>query len=187
MIFGSSRADLIISSNLETKIHTVSKNKYELISGERRMRACEMLGMETITSFVKYANDNESLEMALIENIQREDLNPIEIALSFKQLINISKLTQEELGRNIGKSRTLITNYLRLLNLPHHIQKALIEKKISIGHAKPLIIIEEKQNQINIFNDIIRLKLSVRETEELCKIFKNIPYNEGKTKKQNSL
>ena len=161
-----------------------TNNKYELIAGERRLRAFKLLNISEITAFVKHANQEESIEMALIENIQREDLNPIEIALSFKKIINTSELTQEELSKRIGKSRTLIANYLRLLTLPTIIQNGLINKTISIGHAKPLIIIENEENQINIFEDIIKMKLSVRETEELCKIFKNIPYNENETNKK---
>ncbi|MAZ01199.1 MAG: chromosome partitioning protein ParB [Flavobacteriales bacterium] len=159
-----------------------NNRNYELISGERRLRAFKLLKLEEITAFVKTAKEEESLEMALIENIQRENLNPIEIALSFKKIINQSNITQEELSKRVGKSRTLITNHLRLLNLPTEIQYGLANKKISIGHAKPLITLNNQENQINIFEDIIKMNLSVRETEEICKTFKNLNYDTNKQK-----
>ncbi len=144
-------------------------DKYQIISGERRFRAAQMIGLKEVPAYIRVANDQEMLEMALIENIQREDLNPIEIALSYKRLVEECKLTQEQLSKRVGKQRSTVTNYLRLLKLPAPIQKALRESQITMGHARALINIDHEDKQLAIFALIIEQDLSVREVEELSK------------------
>ncbi len=144
-------------------------DKYQIISGERRFRAAQMIGLKEVPAYIRVANDQEMLEMALIENIQREDLNPIEIALSYKRLVEECKLTQEQLSKRVGKQRSTVTNYLRLLKLPAPIQKALRENQITMGHARALINIDHEDKQLAIFALIIEQDLSVREVEELAK------------------
>ena len=158
-------------------VRKLGYNKYQLISGERRLRASKELNLKKIPCYIRIANDEQMLEMALVENIQRENLNPIEIALSFKRLINECKLTQEECGSKLGKKRSTITNFLRLLKLPIEIQDALKREKISVGHARALINIKDKNNQLNIFYDIIENGFSVREVEQIAKDFSDINYN----------
>ena len=158
-------------------VRKLGYNKYQLISGERRLRASKELNLKKIPCYIRIANDEQMLEMALVENIQRENLNPIEIALSFKRLINECKLTQEECGFKLGKKRSTITNFLRLLKLPIEIQDALKREKISVGHARALINIKDKKNQLNIFYDIIENGFSVREVEQIAKDFSDINYN----------
>tara|TARA_Y100000991_G_C21960579_1_gene344258 strand:+ start:969 stop:1631 length:663 start_codon:yes stop_codon:yes gene_type:complete len=136
-------------------VRKLGYNKFQLISGERRLKASKELGLKSIPSFIRIANDEQMLEMALVENIQRENLNPIEIAISFQRLIKECNLTQEECGNKLGKKRSTITNFLRLLKLPLEIQDGLKKDKISIGHARALINIKSEKNQLNIFNDII--------------------------------
>lgn len=143
---------------------------FQLISGERRLQASKMAGLETIPAFVRKADDPQMLEMALIENIQREDLNSIEIALSYQRLIDDCNLKQEELAQRVSKERSTITNYLRLLKLPPDIQAGLRDKKISMGHARALISVENVDAQLVIFNKIIAEDLSVRKVEELVRI-----------------
>tara|TARA_B100000214_G_scaffold138374_1_gene98732 strand:- start:8017 stop:8940 length:924 start_codon:yes stop_codon:yes gene_type:complete len=152
-------------------VRKMKDKKYQLISGERRFQASQILGLKEIPAFIKIANDKEMLEMALVENIQREDLNPIEIALSYQRLIKEIKLTQEECSLRIGKKRSTVTNFLRLLKLPEKIQKGIIEGKISNGHARALLSIKLKESQINLFYDIIDNGYSVREVEQLAKVF----------------
>jgi len=144
-------------------------NKYQLVSGERRYRASKLLGNKTIPSYIRIANDQESLEMALVENIQRQDLDPIEIALSYQRLINEINLTQEQLSERVGKNRSTITNYLRLLKLDPIIQTGMRDGFISMGHGRALINIENKGDQLDIYEKIISSKLSVRQTEALVK------------------
>tara|TARA_B100000900_G_scaffold138670_1_gene117567 strand:- start:1168 stop:2073 length:906 start_codon:yes stop_codon:yes gene_type:complete len=157
-------------------VRKMNNNSYQLISGERRVRAAKLIGLNYIPAFIRVANDQETLEMALIENIQRENLNPIEIALSYERLINEVKLTQEQCSERIGKNRSTIANFLRLLKLPPIIQKGLREKSISSGHARPLLAIECKESQINLFHDIVAHGYSVREVEQMCKEFYDKSY-----------
>jgi len=168
-------------------VRKLKENKYQLISGERRLRASKIAGLDKIPSFVRIANDKEMLEMALVENIQRENLNPIEIALSYQRLIEEVKLTQEQCSERVGKNRTTVTNSLRLLKLPSEIQKGLSDGKISAGHARALITIKNKLNQINIFNDIVINGYSVRDVEQLVKDFADSDYKRtSKNKAKNS-
>ena len=168
-------------------VRKLKENKYQLISGERRFRASKIAGLDKIPAFVRIANDEEMLEMALVENIQRENLNPIEIALSYQRLIEEVKLTQEQCSERVGKNRTTVTNSLRLLKLPSEIQKGLSDGKISTGHARALITIKNKVNQINIFNDIVINGYSVRDVEQLVKDFADSNYKRtSKNKATNS-
>ncbi len=169
-------------------VRKINTEQYQLISGERRFRASKIANFNTIPAYVRVANDEEMLQMALIENIQRENLNPIEIALSYKRLIKECKLTQEACSEKVGKKRSTITNFLRLLKLPSEIQNGLIENKISTGHARALININSKTNQINIYNDIINNGFSVREVEQLSKEFSDTNYKSTfKSKKSQNL
>lgn len=157
-------------------------NKYQLISGERRLRASKQAGFTTIPAYIRIANDNESLMMALVENIQRHDLDPIEVALSYQRLIDEIGLTQEQMSEKVGKKRSTITNYLRLLKLDPIIQTGMRDGFISMGHGRALINIEDTDAQIDIYRKIVSQSLSVRETENLVKA-----YQEGlkpKAKKQ---
>ncbi|HNR74945.1 MAG: parB-like partition protein [Bacteroidetes bacterium OLB12] len=150
-------------------VRRLSHNQYQLISGERRFQASKLAGLKQIPAYIRTANDQQMLEMALIENIQRENLNPIEISLSYQRLISECNLKQEELGERVGKNRTTVTNYLRLLKLPPDIQIALRDNKISMGHARAIINIEDPGTQLFIFNKIISEDLSVRKVEELAR------------------
>jgi len=140
-------------------------NKYQLISGERRLRASKLVGLETIPAFIRIANDQESLEMALVENIQRHDLDPIEVALSYQRLIDEIQLTQERLSERVGKKRSTITNYLRLLKLDPIVQSGMRDGFISMGHGRALISIENPEIQLDIYKKIVSDNLSVRDTE----------------------
>ena len=151
-------------------------DKYQLISGERRLRASEMAGLTKIPTYIRIANDQQMLEMALVENIQRENLNPIEVALSFKRLIEECDLTQEACSERVGKNRSTITNFLRLLRLPEEIQLGLQMQKISMGHARALINVSDKQKQLNIYHDVVANGFSVREVEQIVKMFAEIDY-----------
>jgi ParB family transcriptional regulator, chromosome partitioning protein len=142
---------------------------FEIISGERRFRASKMAGLEKIPAFIRDVDDNRSLEMALIENIQRENLNPVEIALSYQRMIQECNLIQEDLGKRVGKSRSAVTNYLRLLNLPTEVQSGLILGVISMGQAKPLVALADTARQIDIYQRILDFGLSAREVESLVK------------------
>ena len=148
-------------------VRELKNNKFQLISGERRLKAFKLIGLKTIPSYVRKANDIESLEMALVENIQREDLDPIEIALSYNRLLKEINLTQEELSIRIGKERSTISNYIRLLKLDPIIQSGLRDKFLTMGHARALINIKEKDKQIEIYKKIIKNGISVRDTEKL--------------------
>ncbi|MGM9760257.1 MAG: ParB/RepB/Spo0J family partition protein [Parabacteroides sp.] len=144
-------------------------DKYMIISGERRYRACQMAGLETIPAYIKTAADENVVEMALIENIQREDLNSIEIALAYQKLIDSYGLTQEQLSDRVGKKRATIANYLRLLKLPAEIQMGLKNKKIDMGHARALISVEDPEVQLALYEQIVEQGLSVRSVEELVR------------------
>jgi len=143
---------------------------FQLVSGERRLRAAKSVGLSTIPSFIRTADDQESLEMALVENIQREDLDPIEVALSYQRLIDEIELTQEELSERVGKKRSTITNYIRLLRLDPIIQTGIRDGFISMGHGRALISVEDRSAQLSIYEKILAKGLSVRATEELVKI-----------------
>lgn len=150
-------------------VRKIDFNKYQLISGERRLRASKLIGLATIPTYVRIANDNESLVMALVENIQRHDLDPIEVAISYQRLIDEINLTQEELSDRVGKKRSTITNYLRLLKLEPIIQTGMRDGFISMGHGRALINIEDLDVQSDIYHRIITQNLSVRETEAVVK------------------
>ncbi len=150
-------------------LRKLGNDKYQLISGERRFRASQLAGLKEIPAYVRIANDQSMLEMALVENIQRENLDAIEVAISFKRLMDECKLTQEELSQKVGKNRSTVTNFLRLLKLPALIQVGIRTKQISMGHARALIAIEDENKQIEIFKAIIENDLSVRQTEELAR------------------
>lgn len=144
-------------------------NKYQLISGERRLRASKLLGLETIPAYIRIANDNDSLVMALVENIQRHDLDPIEIALSYQRLIDEIQLTQEQMSERVGKKRSTIANYLRLLRLDPIIQTGIRDGFITMGHGRAIINVDDLDIQTDIYQAIISENLSVRETEALVK------------------
>ncbi|BAO56418.1 ParB/RepB/Spo0J family partition protein [Nonlabens marinus] len=158
--------------------------KFELVSGERRCRASKLLGMKTIPAYVRIANDQESLEMALVENIQRQDLDPIEIALSYQRLIEEIDLTQEQMSERVGKSRSAIANYLRLLKLDPIIQTGMRDNFISMGHGRALITIESLEEQLDIYQKILSDNLSVRETEALVKDSKESSLSRKRTTKK---
>jgi len=150
-------------------VRRLSRNQYQLISGERRFQAAKLAGLARIPAYVRQADDQEMLEMSLIENIQRESLNPIEVALSYQRLISECNLKQEELGDRVGKNRSTVTNYLRLLKLPPDIQIALRDDKLSMGHARAIISVENPDTQLFIFKQTLKEELSVRQVEELAR------------------
>lgn len=147
-------------------VRNLGNQKFELISGERRLRATKMAGTDTIPAYIREATDNDSIALALIENVQREDLNTIEVALGYQRLIEECSLTQEEVAKKVGKNRTTITNLLRLLNLPAFIQLALKQGKISTGHARSLLSISDERVQERLMNKAIDEDYSVRQIEE---------------------
>lgn len=146
-------------------------NKYQLVSGERRLRASKLAGLKLIPAYIRIANDQESLEMALVENIQRQDLDPIEISLSYQRLIDEINITQEQLSDRVGKKRSTITNYLRLLKLDPIIQTGMRDGFVSMGHGRALINIENKKDQLEIYEKVISQRLSVRDTEKLVRAY----------------
>jgi ParB family chromosome partitioning protein len=150
-------------------VRKLGYDKYQLISGERRFRAAALAGLTEMPAYIRIADDKQMLEMALIENIQRQNLNALEIAISFQRLIDECKLTQETLSASVGKNRSTVANYLRLLKLPEEIQTGLRDNIISMGHARALINIENKREQILLYNRIVSDGLSVRKTEELAR------------------
>lgn len=163
-------------------VRKMGYDKYQLISGERRFRASQLAGLTRVPAYVRIANDQSMLEMALLENIQREDLNAIEVALSYKRLIDECSLTQEQVSEKMSKQRSTVTNYLRLLKLPVEIQKSIMDKEISMGHARALISIDDKEKQLEIFRQVVDQNLSVRQTEELAR--GNAPKKEGTPEKK---
>lgn len=150
-------------------VRKIAYNRYQLISGERRLRASKLAGLQTIPVFVRLANDEQMLEMALIENIHRENLNAIEVAISYQRLIDECSITQDKLSEKIGKSRSAIANYLRLLKLPPEIQVALRDGHITMGHARALISIEDPEQQLLILQQIVEKDLNVRQVEALAR------------------
>ena len=150
-------------------VRKLSKDSFQLISGERRLQASRIAGLETIPAYIRTANDQQMLEMALIENIQRENLNAIEIALSYQRLLTECKLKQEELGDRVGKNRTTVNNYLRLLKLPPDIQIALRDGLLTMGHARAIITMDDVSRQLEVFKQIMKDGLSVRKVEELVR------------------
>ena len=157
-------------------------DKYQLVSGERRFRASKLIGLETIPAYIRIANDQESLEMALVENIQRQDLDPIEIALSYQRLIDEISLTQEQLSERVGKNRSTIANYLRLLKLDPIIQTGMRDGFLGMGHGRALINVDDPQKQLEIYEKILKNSLSVRDTEKLVKEAKNGPEQKSASK-----
>lgn len=156
-------------------VRKVRPNKYQLISGERRFRASQLAGLERVPAYIRVANDQDMLEMALVENIQRDDLDAIEVAISYQRLIDECKLTQEALGERVGKNRSTVTNYLRLLKLPPQIQKAIMDRVLTMGHARAIINIEDEAQQLELFKQIVKDGLSVRATESASKKAKGKP------------
>ena len=156
-------------------VRKIENDNFQLVSGERRLKAAKSVGLQTIPSFIRIADDQESLEMALVENIQREDLDPIEIALSYQRLIDEIELTQEELSERVGKKRSTITNYIRLLRLDPIIQTGMRDGFISMGHGRALIAVEDRSKQLTIYEQILAKGLSVRATEKLVKTDDSIP------------
>ncbi|WP_323758208.1 ParB/RepB/Spo0J family partition protein [Roseivirga sp.] len=150
-------------------VRQLSEGEFQLISGERRFQASKIAGLKSIPAYVRTANDQQMLEMAIIENIQRENLNAIEIALSYQRLLSECKIKQEELGERVGKNRTTVNNYLRLLKLPPDIQAGLRDNKISMGHARALINIEDVDKQLHIYKQTVEEELSVRKVEQLVR------------------
>lgn len=150
-------------------VRKLGYDKYQLISGERRVKAARLAGMEEIPAYIRVADDEQMLEMALIENIQRDDLNPLQIAFAYQRLIDECNITQEQLGNSVGKNRTTVTNYLRLLKLPPEIQVALRDDRITMGHARALINIDDTESQLYLLRIIIEKELSVREVEKIVR------------------
>lgn len=159
-------------------VRQMGRDQYQLIAGERRLQASKLIGLTNVPAFVRQANDQQMLEMALIENIQRENLNSIEIALSYQRLITECSLKQEELGARVGKNRTTVNNYIRLLKLPPVIQAALRDTKISMGHARAIINVDNPDIQIRLFNKIIEEDWSVRRVEEAVRNLSAAPQAE---------
>ena len=158
-------------------VRKIKGNQYELVSGERRLRASKLAGLDRIPSYVRLANDQESLEMALVENIQRQDLDPIEIGLSYQRLIDEIKLTQDQLSERVGKKRSTISNYMRLLKLDPIIQTGIRDQFITMGHGRALVNIEDSKLQLDLYKQIVKKGLSVRAIETLVKSFRNTKTN----------
>lgn len=152
-------------------LRKVGPNDYQIIAGERRFRAAKIAGLTSVPAYIRTANDAELTEMALIENIQREDLNAIEIALTFKKLIEQYDLTQEKLSERIGKKRATIANFLRLLKLPAEVQLGLRDKRLDMGHARTLLTLDDPKLQLKLYGEILDQGLSVRRVEELAKLY----------------
>ena len=150
-------------------LRKINENQFQIIAGERRFRAAKIAGLTTIPAYVRTADDEGMLEMALVENIQREDLDAIEIALSYQRLIEECKLTQEDLSDRVGKKRSTVTNYLRLLKLPAKIQKGIVEKAISMGHARALVNIKDSEMQLMIYDETLKNDFSVRRVAEIVR------------------
>jgi ParB family chromosome partitioning protein len=156
-------------------LRKVGDKKYQLISGERRFRASQLAGLTAIPAYIRTADDQGMLEMALVENIQREDLDAIEVAISYQRLIDECKLTQESMSERVGKKRSTIANYLRLLKLPAEIQLGIRKKMLSMGHARALVNVEDNNDQLYIFEQILNEGLSVRKVEEMVRKIKEEP------------
>jgi ParB family chromosome partitioning protein len=158
-------------------VRKMKGNQYQLVSGERRLRASKMAGLEKIPAYVRLANDQESLEMALVENIQRQDLDPIEIGLSYQRLIDEIQLTQDQLSERVGKKRSTITNYIRLLKLDPIVQTGIRDNFITMGHGRALINVEDTKLQLELYKKIVKKGLSVRSVETLVRSLKNTKTN----------
>lgn len=167
-------------------LRKVSDNVYQIIAGERRFRASKLAGLRSVPAYVRDADDDVMLEMALVENIQREDLDPVEVAISYQRLIDECDLTQESLSDKVGKKRSTITNYLRLLKLPAEVQLGLRQRKISMGHARAIINVEKVEKQIEIFEEIVKNDYSVRKVEELVRDLDKAAGEKTKPKKETS-
>ena len=168
-------------------VRKLGYDKFQLISGERRFRASQLAGLKTVPVYVRIANDQAMLEMALVENIQREQLNPVEIALSYQRLIDECKLTQEKMSERVGKKRSTITNYLRLLKLPAEILAAMRDESISMGHARALVNVKNQDTQINIFRDALNNGFTVREIEQIVKDFGDSSYTKTSRNRSKTL
>lgn len=170
-------------------LRKIASNSYQIISGERRYRAAKIAGLTSVPAYIRTANDTELTEMALIENIQREDLNAIEIALTFKKLIEQYNLTQERLSERIGKKRATIANFLRLLRLPAEIQLGLRDKTVDMGHARAILGVEKPSLQLKLYNETLKKGLSVRQVEALAKQYQtseNAPIDTNTVKRNKS-
>ena len=154
-------------------LRQMTDGRYQIIAGERRWRASQLAGLMSIPAYIRTVEDENVMEMALVENIQREDLNAIEIALAYQHLVDTSGLTQEKISERVGKSRAAITNYLRLLKLPAQIQMALKNHEMDMGHARALLALESPSSQIKVFKDVLKNGYSVRKVEELVQLIKN--------------
>jgi ParB family chromosome partitioning protein len=150
-------------------VRKMASDRYQIISGERRFRASKLVGLESVPAYVRVANDQAMLEMALVENIQRENLNALEVSISYQRLIEECKFTQEQLAERVGKDRSTVTNYLRLLRLPPQVQTAIRDGKISMGHARAIIGVDDVGLQLKLLNDILSNDLSVRKAENLIR------------------
>lgn len=150
-------------------VRKIDNDKYQLITGERRFRASQIAGLQTIPAYIRNADDQAMLELALVENIQREDLDAIEIAISYQRLIDECSLTQEDMSDRVGKKRSTIANYLRLLKLPAEIQAGIRQKKITMGHARALVNVDDAEKQLSIYHHVIEEGLSVRSTEDIVR------------------
>lgn len=154
-------------------LRQISENRFQIIAGERRWRASQIAGSKSIPAYIRTVNDENVVEMALIENIQREDLNAIEIALAYEMLVEKSGMTQEKISERVGKSRTAITNYLRLLRLPAEVQISLQNKQIDMGHARALLAVESPSLQLKLFREVVKNGYSVRKVEDMAQQLKN--------------
>ena len=168
-------------------VREIGDGKYEIIAGERRYRASKIAGLETIPAYIRKAEEDTVLELALIENIQREDLNAIEIAISYQRLLEECRLTQDASSERVGKKRTTISNYLRLLKLPAPIQLAIKERKISMGHARAIVNIEDPDTQYMVFEQIMKYDFSVRKVEEIVRELMNPKKEEEVDKKESKV
>lgn len=167
-------------------VRKLGRDKYQLISGERRFRAAQLTGLKEVPCYIRVANDQTMLEMALVENIQREDLNPIEVGLSYERLIEECDLTQDQLSQKISKSRSSITNHLRLLKLPAPIQAGLKAHEITMGHARALVSAGDEKTQIELFNRVVAEKLSVRDIEAIIRGEQVVSKNEASLQKKSA-
>lgn len=167
-------------------LRKIGAEQYQIISGERRFRAAKLAGLSSVPAYIRTANDSELTEMALIENIQREDLNAIEVALTFKKLIDQYDLTQEKLSLRIGKKRATIANFLRLLKLPAEVQLGLRDRRVDMGHARALLAVENPKHQLKLYNEILKKGLSVRQVEELAKLYNEQEHGEAPAKPASS-
>jgi ParB family transcriptional regulator, chromosome partitioning protein len=165
-------------------LRKTGENQYQIIAGERRFRASKLAGLNKVPAYIRESDDNQMLELALVENIQREDLDAIEVALSYQRLIDECQFTQEVLSERVGKKRSTISNYLRLLKLPAIIQKAIREREISMGHARAIINVKDPETQIMIYKQIMTYDFSVRKIEEIVRKLNNEEEVSGKVKKQ---